>query len=97
MQRFRRSIPPERIVGGRYSERDGDAPIAQYFPIESDIDRLVIHRGSSEFGPFIFGEFSMVVVVDDNISDFGRRNRRLPDTLRITNGQFRILLSQRDN
>ena len=89
--------PPMQLVGGSFSERDGDAPIAQYFPIESDIDRLEIHRGSSEFGPIVFGEFAMTVVVDDNISDFGRRNRRLPDTLRITNGRFQILLSQKDD
>ena len=91
------STPPMQLVGGFFSELDGDAPIAQYIPIVSDLNRLEINRGSSEFGPIVFGEFSLAAVVEENVTEFGQRNRSLPDTLRITNGRFRVLLSQRDD
>ena len=89
-----RAGPPFQIVGGSFSERDGDAPIAQYFPTESELNYLEINRGLSEFGATVFGEFAMVVVVEDNLSEFGRRNRRFSDTLRITDGRFRVLLER---
>lgn len=84
-------------MGGSYSERDGDAPIAQYFAIETSLNDLEIHQDSSEFGPFTYGKFAMVAVVEEHVTEFGKRNRRLPDTLRITNGRFRILLEQEDD
>ena len=86
--------PPYLAEGGFISERDGDAPIAQYNPIDSELNRLVIQKADSEFGPYIFGEFETIAVVEENVSEFGHRNRRLPDTLHITNGRFRILLEQ---
>lgn len=87
-----------RSSGGYFTERDGDAIIARYEPIPDSVDTLTIQIGKDEEGRrFVTGTFAMTVVVDPGYDDeHNNRYRQQPDTVRITNGEFRVLLEERE-
>ena len=77
-----------------YFESDGDALIASYHPSEStdpSAHQLTITSYDSTTG-VLEGTFRTTVVVDsaERVSEPGEPPRRRPDTLRFTDGEFRV-------
>ena len=60
--------PPYFSEGAFFVEHEGDAPIAQYDPIESAENLLTIQRDEAESGPYIFGQFATVAVIEEEVS-----------------------------
>ena len=79
-------------IGGFMVEVDGDVIIAQYLAVSSPTNQLTIRRmnpGTED--EYIEGEFDVTYALDPVYeSDPPDPNRRLPDSLRVTNGSFRI-------
>lgn len=74
------------------NESDGDATIANYYPVEGAAGRFEVTRFDAGTGAFE-GRFAGTFAVDPN-----QRNqplRALPDTLRVTDGRFRAVLEDR--
>lgn len=79
-------------TGSAYYENDGDVLIASYHPTEGDsANRLTITNYDSTTG-VLEGTFRTTVVVDsaERVSEPGEPPRRRPDTLRFTDGEFRV-------
>lgn len=86
------------IFGGAYYENDGDARIAVYEPIPTDSSYFTVKIKKIENGSeLVTGAFAMTVVVDpDYDTAYNNQYRQQPDTVRITNGEFRVLLEERE-
>ena len=79
-------------TGSAYYENDGDVLIASYHPTENtSANRLTITHYDSTAG-VLEGTFRTTVVVDsaERASEPGAPSRRRPDTLRFTDGEFRV-------
>ena len=79
-------------TGSAYYENDGDVLIASYHPTEDALaNRLTITSYDSTTGA-LEGTFRTTVVVDsaERVSEPGEPARRRPDTLRFTDGEFRV-------
>ena len=82
------------ISGGFYSENDGDAVIARYYPEEAPGNTFTVEFGTDEEGrEYAEGTFAMKVVVDPEYDKPNNNQyRQQPDTVLITNGRYRVLL-----
>lgn len=84
-------------TGSSYYESDGDVSIASYHPDgDTSTNRLKITRYDSTTG-IMEGTFRTTVVVDsaDRAPEPGQPPRRRPDTLRFTDGEFRVQVEDR--
>lgn len=80
------------MSGSSYYELDGDVTIAGYFATDdSSANHLTITNYDTTTG-IMQGTFRTTVVVDsaDRASEPGQTPRRRPDTLRFTDGEFRV-------
>jgi len=80
------------ITGSSYAELDGDVLISEYHPIDdTTANQMTVTTYDSTTGT-VGGTFRTTVVVDsaDRESEPGEPPRRRPDTLRFTNGKFRV-------
>ena len=78
--------------GGFFSENDYDVTISSYSATDdSSVNRLTITKYDSTTG-VLEGTFRTTVVVDsaERVSEPGEPPRRRPDTLRFTDGEFRV-------
>lgn len=93
-----------RSTRGFYSESDGDASISSYEEIEDGEGYITVDimelenpvtipfgNGTETFHKKISGTFEMTVVRKSNPNP----STRQPDTLRITNGKYKLLLLDR--
>ncbi len=85
-----------KSTGALYLEKDGDAVIAWYYPIEDDINTFTVEIKTDEHGRrYAKGTFALKVVIDP---DYDRPNnnkyRQQPDTVLITNGKYKVLLEE---
>jgi len=87
-----------RTSGAYFVESDGDATIARYEPIPDSINTLIIHlekMGNEK--ELVTGTFSMKVAIDPRYdNEYTNGYRQQPDTVRITNGEFRVLLEEQE-
>lgn len=84
----------ERITGSYYVEKDGDAVIAWYYPVDDSVNSFTVEFKTDEYErSYAEGAFALKVVVDP---DYDRPNnnqyRQQPDTVLITNGEYKVLL-----
>lgn len=92
LARVLRDSTQKLTSGASYAEWNGDVPIAEYYSMDDTVDnQLTITNYDSARG-IIEGTFRTTVVVDsaDRESEPGERSRRRPDTLRFTDGEFRV-------
>lgn len=85
------------LYGGLFFEADGDARVATYYPQSDSSDNyLTVTRYDPETG-VMEGRFRTTLVVspDDQMTEPGEPERRRADTLRFTDGSFRIVLDDR--
>jgi hypothetical protein len=83
----------ENNTGSIAFEQDWDGLIAVYFGIDPD-ETMTLIKEELETGEVIVrGEFKMTMVVDPNYKN--STLRRLPDTLHVENGEYRLLLDDR--
>lgn len=80
-----------RVYAGMH-ESDGDAGIARYNPVGGSATREGFEVTRYD-GGIIEGRFEGVFVVDP--SDAPKKARVLPDTLRVTDGRFRLVVNDR--
>ncbi len=95
--RMMRSREPRLISGTSYFESDGDVTIASYHSTDdTSANQLTIASYDSTTG-LMEGTFRTTVVVDsaDRVSEPGEPPRRRPDTLRFTDGEFRVTVEDR--
>jgi len=88
---------PRDTYGAHYLELNGDVRIAEYFPTgDSSSNRLTITSFDSTTG-IMEGTFrtTLVVTEEDEESEPGEPARRRPDTLRFTDGEFRVKVEDR--
>ena len=81
-----------RIAGASFSENDGDVLISNYHATDNSlVNRMMITSYDSTTG-IMEGAFRTTVVVDSSERAFepGEPPRRQPDTLRSTDGEFRV-------
>ncbi|MFD2532827.1 hypothetical protein [Gracilimonas halophila] len=86
----------QRITGAYYVEKDGDAVIARYFPSDDDINSFTVQINQDEHGRrYAEGTFGLKVVVDPDY-DRPKNNqyRQQPDTVLVTNGEYKVLLEE---
>ena len=84
-------------TGSSYYEVDGDVIISRYQPIDdTSTNQLTITSYDTTTG-IMEGTFRTTVVVDsaDRESEPGEPPRRRPDTLRFTDGEFRVKVEDR--
>ena len=95
----RKNAKHEQREGVLYGEFDVDVIRASYNPISDSLDQLTLSVTKDSLGRrFIEGEFEMTVVVDPAYDrDIDQDRRRRPDTVRITNGYYRVELEKRNN
>lgn len=82
------------IYGGLYAEADGDALLARYFPLpDPDTNFITITRYEFATG-LVEGHFRTTFVVspDTRVDEPGEPPRQRPDTLRFTDGRFRLVV-----
>jgi hypothetical protein len=96
---IRRVSDYEQGIGVIYNEADGDANIGTYYPIQDSLDGLTLSISKDSAGNrFIEGAFETKVVVDPAYDrDIDQDRRRRPDTVRITNGYYRVELEKRSD
>ncbi|MEO1023310.1 MAG: hypothetical protein AAFW89_12275 [Bacteroidota bacterium] len=90
----------EQRTGGFYVENDGDAIIAWYYPIEDSVNTFTVEiKKDEENRVYAEGTFSMKVVIDPVYDNKEPNNtfRQQPDTVLITNGEYRIPLNDISN
>jgi len=89
----------KRASGGFYSEADGDAVIAYYLPIEDSLNAFTVQIEQDEKGAYVAtGTFEMKVVVESYYdTPHNNQYRQQPDTLRITNGAYKVKLREKGN
>jgi len=83
--------------GTSYYEKEGDVTIAGYFATDDSFaNQLTITEYDTTAG-IMEGTFRTTVVVDsaDRESEPGQPARRRPDTLRFTDGEFRVEVEDR--
>jgi len=88
---------PRETYGAHYLELNGDVRVAGYFPTEdSSANQLTITSYDSTTG-IMTGTFhtTLVITEDDEESEPGEPPRRQPDTLRFTDGEFRVKVEDR--
>ena len=86
-----------RTFGALYSEADGDALIAVYYPTDSAANRMTLTRFDSTEG-VVEGTFEVTLIVDPDDRETEPlppgvpppMERRRPDTLRFTEGRFYV-------
>ncbi len=85
-----------KMTGALYSELDGDAVIAWYYPEQASVNSFTVEFGTDEEGrEFAKGTFAMKVVVDPNYDKPNNNQyRQRPDTVLITNGTYKVLLER---
>lgn len=87
-----------RIVGGRFNEVDGDANIAVYRPIEDSLNYLNLRIAEENELSITIGSFAMKVVVDPSYnSEHNNKYRQHPDTVYITNGEFKVIIENSES
>jgi hypothetical protein len=79
------------IYGAIFNEVDYDATIAGYAGVEAEGTGLHVTRYDADAG-IVEGTFSAVLVLDGEVSERAQRLRRYPDTVRVTDGRFRLVL-----
>jgi len=77
------------VNGGFYNENDGDAGISTYSTRPSDDGYFTINL--EENNNIIYGNFEFTVIKNSRNNSFSRRIGQ--DTLKITNGEFRLMLN----
>ena len=89
----------ERRTGGFYMENDGDVVLSRYYPIADSLDKFTLTVSKDSIGArYAEGIFEMTVVVDPAYDrDIDQDRRRRPDTVRITNGYYRVELEKRND
>lgn len=86
-----------RTVGGMFTEIDGDAVIARYHPIEDSVNKLYVTVEEEGGKKITTGSFAMKVVVDSTYNNVHNNKYRLhPDTLLITNGEFKVVVEENE-
>lgn len=86
-----------RSSGASFYESDGDALVASYSPTsDSTLNWIIIKDYDSTTG-VLEGTFRTTLVVDssERVSEPGEPPRRRPDTLRFTDGEFRVKVEDR--
>ena len=81
-----------RIAGASFSENDGDVLISNYHATDNSlVNQMMITSYDSTTG-IMEGAFRTTVVVDssERVFEPGEPPRRQPDTLRFTDGEFRV-------
>lgn len=87
-----------RNVGGRFAEIDGDATIAHYKPIEDSLNYLNLKVEKADELSITIGTFAMKLVVDPAYnSEHNNKYRQHPDTVYITNGEFKVIIENSES
>ncbi len=86
-------------TGSRFHEAESDALFASYHSTDdTSTNQLTITSFDSTTG-LMEGTFRTTVVVDsaDRVDESGEPPRRRPDTLRFTDGEFRVKVEDQRN
>jgi hypothetical protein len=81
-----------QLTGASYYEQDGDALIASYHTVGDSLKNHLTVTSYDSTSGIATGTFRTTLVVDssDAVSEPGEMERRRADTLRFTNGEFRV-------
>ena len=85
------------LYGGLYTESDGDANLATYYPQPDSATNYVRITSYDPDTGIMEGRFRTTVVVspEDRLDEPGEPPRRRADTLRFTDGSFRVVIEDR--
>lgn len=79
------------IVGGFISEMSVDLVIASYNAVEDPVNNLRVEIAKEEDGNmYALGNFAMKAIVDSSYQQRDNPSRQLPDTVLITDGEFKV-------
>jgi hypothetical protein len=86
-----------RISGASFYVNEGDVLLSTYSPTDDTLDNQLMITSYDTTTGIMEGTFRTTVVVDsaDRESEPGEPPRHRPDTLRFTNGEFRVEVEDR--
>jgi len=85
------------LYGASFFEVDGDARLATYYPLPDSATNYVRVTSYDPDTGIMKGRFRTTVVVspEDRLDEPGEPPRRRADTLRFTDGSFRVIIEDR--
>lgn len=90
----RRQVKEFNAVGMLFIEEDYDVFITSYSPISDSTNFLSLNLSNENDYTIAEGEFSAVFVIEESYinNPYSQENRQYPDTIKVTNGQYRVLI-----